>query len=109
MPMRQTESRRDQPRLYRQAATPACSTFTLKPWLALGSKAGTSCVWVAATTQDVPALEARDRKSTRLNSSHRCISYSVFCLEKKIERSVIDWWWSYTRWRYTSRTLRVPC
>src|SRR5437762_8903456 len=29
-------------------------------------------------------LEALDRKSTRLNSSHRCISYAVFCLKKKI-------------------------
>src|SRR5437879_7883832 len=29
-----------------------------------------------------PAL-ALDRKSTRLNSSHRCISYAVFCLKKK--------------------------
>src|SRR5437879_731280 len=29
---------------------------------------------------DLPAL---DRKSTRLNSSHRCISYAVFCLKKK--------------------------
>src|SRR5437762_4198647 len=28
-------------------------------------------------------LRARDRKSTRLNSSHRCISYAVFCLKKK--------------------------
>src|SRR5437879_10356119 len=27
--------------------------------------------------------EKRDRKSTRLNSSHRCISYAVFCLKKK--------------------------
>src|SRR5437762_10664437 len=27
--------------------------------------------------------EAPDRKSTRLNSSHRCISYAVFCLKKK--------------------------
>src|SRR5437762_10833325 len=27
---------------------------------------------------------ALDRKSTRLNSSHRCISYAVFCLKKKI-------------------------
>src|SRR5437762_11078854 len=27
------------------------------------------------------ALE-QDRKSTRLNSSHRCISYAVFCLKK---------------------------
>src|SRR5437762_6906485 len=27
--------------------------------------------------------EEGDRKSTRLNSSHRCISYAVFCLKKK--------------------------
>src|ERR1017187_2082119 len=27
-----------------------------------------------------------DRKSTRLNSSHRCISYAVFCLKKKDKR-----------------------
>src|SRR5207248_5613502 len=26
-----------------------------------------------------------DRKSTRLNSSHRTISYAVFCLKKKIK------------------------
>src|SRR5437762_4533670 len=30
----------------------------------------------------------RDRKSTRLNSSHRCISYAVFCLKKKNSNSV---------------------
>src|SRR5437763_5324029 len=29
------------------------------------------------------AGERADRKSTRLNSSHRCISYAVFCLKKK--------------------------
>src|SRR5436189_2863462 len=29
---------------------------------------------------------ALDRKSTRLNSSHRCISYAVFCLKKKKQR-----------------------
>src|SRR5437879_9812955 len=28
-------------------------------------------------------LRPADRKSTRLNSSHRCISYAVFCLKKK--------------------------
>src|SRR3712207_8463415 len=28
--------------------------------------------------------DARDRKSTRLNSSHANISYAVFCLKKKI-------------------------
>src|SRR5437762_14311312 len=30
--------------------------------------------------------EWKDRKSTRLNSSHRCISYAVFCLKKKKRR-----------------------
>src|SRR5438067_11317837 len=30
-----------------------------------------------------PALQHRDRKSTRLNSSHVSISYAVFCLKKK--------------------------
>src|SRR5688572_32538329 len=29
------------------------------------------------------ALVGRDRKSTRLNSSHSQISYAVFCLKKK--------------------------
>src|SRR5688572_31447606 len=29
------------------------------------------------------ALRGRDRKSTRLNSSHSQISYAVFCLKKK--------------------------
>src|SRR5437879_8307925 len=29
---------------------------------------------------DVVLLHGEDRKSTRLNSSHRCISYAVFCL-----------------------------
>src|SRR5437879_9857746 len=28
-------------------------------------------------------LWVRDRKSTRLNSSHRCNSYAVFCLKRK--------------------------
>src|SRR5437867_10764610 len=31
--------------------------------------------------------ESGDRKSTRLNSSHRTISYAVFCLKKKIKHS----------------------
>src|SRR5689334_24503872 len=30
------------------------------------------------------AVVGRDRKSTRLNSSHSSISYAVFCLKKKI-------------------------
>src|SRR2546427_4995271 len=31
----------------------------------------------------LPARRKRDRKSTRLNSSHSQISYAVFCLKKK--------------------------
>src|SRR5438132_4224247 len=32
---------------------------------------------------DAQTIGARDRKSTRLNSSHTVISYAVFCLKKK--------------------------
>src|SRR5437762_6046987 len=32
-----------------------------------------------------PLPTVTDRKSTRLNSSHRCISYAVFCLKKKTQ------------------------
>src|SRR5436309_12259501 len=32
----------------------------------------------------------RDRKSTRLNSSHVKISYAVFCLKKKKKNAVIN-------------------
>src|SRR5689334_24837953 len=39
-------------------------------------------VGLAALIADVVAT-ARDRKSTRLNSSHSSISYAVFCLKKK--------------------------
>src|SRR2546422_1433056 len=31
----------------------------------------------------IPDQTSRDRKSTRLNSSHGYISYAVFCLKKK--------------------------
>src|SRR6266849_9854398 len=33
-------------------------------------------------------LQPRDRKSTRLNSSHEWISYAVFCLKKKKKHHV---------------------
>src|SRR5947208_6387406 len=32
-------------------------------------------------------LNLRDRKSTRLNSSHQIISYAVFCLKKKKKKT----------------------
>src|SRR5437764_9195030 len=47
---------------------------SVRPRLALSSNAATG-----------KPPTPRDRKSTRLNSSHRCISYAVFCLKKKIQ------------------------
>src|SRR5256885_3925483 len=40
-----------------------------------------SNLWFGAFT--LAAAYVRDRKSTRLNSSHLVISYAVFCLKKK--------------------------
>src|SRR3712207_8998023 len=44
--------------------------------LATASDDGTARIW-----------DAKDRKSTRLNSSHANISYAVFCLKKKKQRT----------------------
>src|ERR1035441_2657655 len=38
---------------------------------------------VRSSRPEKPVTAGRDRKSTRLNSSHLGISYAVFCLEKK--------------------------
>src|SRR2546422_3948893 len=44
-----------------------------------------STAWAAASARSGPpgSFMVRDRKSTRLNSSHGYISYAVFCLKKK--------------------------
>src|SRR3712207_7966037 len=42
-----------------------------------------SLQWVDTLTQPIRTAHERDRKSTRLNSSHANISYAVFCLKKK--------------------------
>src|SRR5690349_24170147 len=52
-----------------------CSTSALKPRKKTTSKQSL----VKSTIRNYP----RDRKSTRLNSSHVEISYAVFCLKKK--------------------------
>src|SRR2546430_11581894 len=47
-------------------------------------------VYVVFVEQDLepePLITLRDRKSTRLNSSHSQISYAVFCLKKQIRPS----------------------
>src|SRR5437899_7127447 len=39
--------------------------------------------WFHSPRRSPPSSADRDRKSTRLNSSHLGISYAVFCLKKK--------------------------
>src|SRR5438034_8447376 len=41
------------------------------------------CLGDGALRRRKPEIACRDRKSTRLNSSHTVISYAVFCLKKK--------------------------
>src|SRR5436309_11290061 len=60
---------------------------TLFPYTTLFRSGGvqTLCARVVGMTDEKPPLSGavRDRKSTRLNSSHVKISYAVFCLKKK--------------------------
>src|SRR5438034_1143556 len=43
--------------------------------------------FIRGVHQENPQLSLRDRKSTRLNSSHTVISYAVFCLKKKNKKA----------------------
>src|SRR5256885_3333787 len=54
-------------------------------WLPPGNYNVTLCAdgTVTIPCQQVGMFPIRDRKSTRLNSSHLVISYAVFCLKKK--------------------------
>src|SRR5258705_9508459 len=63
-------------------ALPICAEFFLD------GLAHVSRLHIAKNTDDAIRGPARDRKSTRLNSSHLGISYAVFCLKKK--KSKID-------------------
>src|SRR5688500_19725221 len=55
-----------------------------------GSAPGTASKLAPAATRPRPSSgvrrNARDRKSTRLNSSHLVTSYAVFCLKKNKQR-----------------------
>src|SRR5438477_6444919 len=53
---------------------------------------------------------SRDRKSTRLNSSHMSISYAVFCLKKKNNKATIrlaltTWKFGFLGWSETELTI----
>src|ERR1017187_9392457 len=57
----------------RRSSAPTSRSCSIGP--SSGSRANTASGTRRRTT-------CSDRKSTRLNSSHRCISYAVFCLKK---------------------------
>src|SRR5436853_5323589 len=44
-------------------------------------------LWQILTDDDLDGRPTKDRKSTRLNSSHLGISYAVFCLKKKKKKT----------------------
>src|SRR5256886_3126886 len=50
----------------------------------ISSAKKTSSNTCASPRTSIDGKRCRDRKSTRLNSSHSQISYAVFCLKKKI-------------------------
>src|SRR2546421_4095253 len=61
----------------------------------LGAGPGTGAVTLAEQDhRGRVARNGRDRKSTRLNSSHDQISYAVFCLKKKNKTST-----ALTKWK----------
>src|SRR5256886_9003454 len=75
-------------------------------------------VWPARRSRSAGvwrARWARDRKSTRLNSSHSQISYAVFCLKKKKKQredsntyTITDQ--QYSRFTHPSHTpILAPC
>src|SRR2546430_8930195 len=54
---------------------------------AIGLEVGEAPVGIAEVRSRRRRSPVRDRKSTRLNSSHSQISYAVFCLKKKNQRN----------------------
>src|SRR5690606_42055328 len=47
-----------------------------------------ACVGLVPHVERTAVVHAGDRKSTRLNSSHVKISYAVFCLKKKMIKTM---------------------
>src|SRR2546422_4335665 len=64
----------------------ACGPRRPSIWLSGGSRSGSLAPGPTPRPQLHLTPGARDRKSTRLNSSHGYISYAVFCLKKKKKR-----------------------
>src|SRR2546430_10157452 len=74
------------PRVERKRFGLDSSTASGASWKAVGWRKKRSKKLKSKKVTETPY--SRDRKSTRLNSSHSQISYAVFCLKKKkVERT----------------------
>src|SRR4051794_2338646 len=79
---------KDQPRINEEAVDAAFAIAGCGVAAALGKPSAglcdVDCDWSEAAAIASELIGSpRDRKSTRLNSSHPSISYAVFCLKKK--------------------------
>src|SRR2546430_15670157 len=74
---------------FNYSATPEIFPLSLPDALPIScfSRAKTTLFARVCEAVSVVAAESADRKSTRLNSSHSQISYAVFCLKKKKEKT----------------------
>src|SRR3712207_7546586 len=79
--------------IYTLSLHDALPIFTLEPIITAGHDRTFVAAdgWTTKTGDSSPSAHyehtivvTRDRKSTRLNSSHANISYAVFCLKKKL-------------------------
>src|SRR5205807_3450570 len=59
-----------------------------RPHVLIGVMGCMAQLWQGKIQERAPSVDlVLDRKSTRLNSSHLVISYAVFCLKKKTNKS----------------------
>src|SRR2546427_7025021 len=65
------------------AQTYARASLERRPRSHVNAAAGGGALLPRRALLREPRFSLRDRKSTRLNSSHSQISYAVFCLKKK--------------------------
>src|SRR2546430_10244015 len=74
---------------FNDTATTEIYTLSLHDALPISNdhpaRASLADLGAARARLDIMCVSRKDRKSTRLNSSHSQISYAVFCLKKKIE------------------------
>src|SRR5687768_18097464 len=68
---------------FNDTATTEIYTLSLHDALPISPRTAPSFRAALPSASPVSLAACRDRKSTRLNSSHGYISYAVFCLKKK--------------------------